>query len=64
MADDNTIDGGPDDGPAMLIFPPGTVFFEPDDIHQVTIQFPDEDAAILFFEFCKDVVSVTSRRKG
>jgi hypothetical protein len=39
----------------MMIFPPGTCFFEPDGIHQVTIQFPDQDSAILFFEWAKDL---------
>jgi hypothetical protein len=46
----------------LMIFPPGTCFFEPDGIHQVTIQFPDQDSAILFFEWAKDLCRNAEKR--
>ena len=42
--------------PRIVIFPTGTYVFPPDDKHQVTIEFPDEDSAIIFFEWCRQVV--------
>jgi len=38
------------------MFPAGTTFYSPDDINRVTIQFPDENSAIMFFEWCRDRV--------
>jgi hypothetical protein len=35
----------------MRIIPPGTYVFEPDGIHQVTLQFPTQDDAIIFYEW-------------
>ena len=54
MSDDSS-----NDRPAesMTIFPMGTHFFAPDDIHQVVIQFPDENSAVLFFEWCRSLVN-------
>jgi hypothetical protein len=51
-----------DDEQTLMLFPPGTVFFEPDPIHQVTIHFPNEDSAIVFFEFCRQIVANTEKR--
>ena len=51
-----------DDEQTMMLFPPGTAFFDPDPLHQVTIQFPDEDSAIVFFEWCRQIVTNTEKR--
>lgn len=45
-----------DDDERITIFPAGTYFHGPDPIHQVTIEFPDEASAILFFEWCRQQV--------
>jgi len=60
-SDDNIYE---DDSQTLTIFPPGTVFFEPDGINQVTIQFPDENSAIVFFEWCRELVKRSEGRKG
>jgi len=39
-----------------LQIPPNTIFFEPDGIHRVIIQFPDQESAILFSESLKQVL--------
>lgn len=36
-----------------LEIPPDTLFYEPDGIHRVTVQFPDADSAIAFYEWFK-----------
>lgn len=36
----------------IVLLPPGTLISPPDPIHRVTLQFPDEDSAIIFFELC------------
>jgi len=48
-----------DDNPAesMTLFPLGTYFYAPDGINRVTIQFPDQDSAIVFFEWCRSLVN-------
>jgi hypothetical protein len=51
-----------DDEQTLMLFPPGTVFFEPDRIHQVTIQFPDADSAVVFFEWCRQIIINTEKR--
>jgi hypothetical protein len=45
----------------MVLFPPNTVFFMPNDIHEVTIMFPDAESAIVFYEFCRQVVIDTEK---
>lgn len=41
--------------PANL-FPAGTDFYAPDDIHRVIVQFPDPDSAVIFFEYIKQLL--------
>ena len=53
-----------DDEQTLMLFPPGTAFFEPDGINRVTIQFPDENSAINFFEFCRQIIINTEKRFG
>lgn len=35
----------------MIVIPEGTTIFEPDGIHQVTLQFPTQEDAIVFYEW-------------
>jgi hypothetical protein len=55
MADDQ------DTPQTMVLFPVGTTFFEPDDINQVTIMFPDADSAIIFSQWCRQLVIDTEK---
>ena len=48
-------DSSDDEQQTMTLFPAGTTFFAPDDIHQVTVQFPDADSAIVFYEWMIDL---------
>ena len=45
----------------IVLFPPNTTFFEPNDIHEVTIMFPDADSAIVFYEWLRQVVIDTEK---
>ena len=40
----------------LLIIPEGTLLYEPDAIHRVTLQFPDEDSAIVFYEWLRELL--------
>lgn len=42
--------------------PPNTSFYEPDAIHQVVIQFPDADSAVLFYEWFKEQMIISGAR--
>lgn len=53
-----------DDESTLTLFPPGTVIFEPDPIHQVIVQFPDENSAIFFVEWCKQVCINGNKRNA
>jgi hypothetical protein len=39
----------------MLVIPAGTLIEEPDPLHRVTLHFPNEDAAIIFFEWARSI---------
>lgn len=39
----------------MQLFPPNTNIYEPDLIHRVVLQFPNENDAIIFFEWCRQI---------
>jgi hypothetical protein len=41
----------------LTIFPPGTNFFEPNEVNEVTIQFPDKESAIVFYEFMRSFIN-------
>lgn len=43
----------------FTLLAPGSLIFEPDDIHQVTVQFPDADSAIIYFEWLRQLVADT-----
>lgn len=45
----------------MQIMPPGTVIYGPDPIHRVTLQFPDADSAVVFYEWCRQVAINTEK---
>ena len=57
MAEDQWAESGSsdDEQQTMTLFPAGTTFFAPDGIHQVTVQFPDADSAIVFYEWMIDL---------
>lgn len=40
----------------MLVIPEGTLLYEPDGIHRVTLQFPDEDSAIIYHEWLRELL--------
>lgn len=40
----------------VTIIPAGTMIFEPDGIHQVTLQFKNADDAIVFYEAFKEIL--------
>jgi len=43
-----------EDGPEdWNVLPSGTQIFAPNGINEVTLQFPDTDAAVIFFEFLR-----------
>jgi hypothetical protein len=39
----------------MEVIPKGTLLYAPDEIHRVTLQFPSENDAIIFYEWVKSV---------
>ncbi|HKN69996.1 MAG TPA: hypothetical protein VJX30_03130 [Terriglobales bacterium] len=45
-----------DEQQTLTLFPAGTVFFEPDGIHQVTVMFPDAESAIVYYEWMKQLM--------
>lgn len=47
-----------DDRPArtFTLLAPGSVIFEPDGIHQVVVQFPDAESAIVYFEWLRQLI--------
>lgn len=47
-----------------LRFPAGTTFWEPDDINRVTVQFPNQDDAIVFYEWLREVMRAVERRES
>jgi hypothetical protein len=53
-----------DDESTLTLFPPNTTIFEPDVIHRVEIQFPDEDSAIFFVEWCKQICINGEKQRG
>jgi hypothetical protein len=57
MPDDNTAD----DQMTLTLFPVGTVVFDVDDINQVTIQFPDNDSAVFYLEWVKQLFIDTEK---
>lgn len=40
------------EGRTMEILPPCTLVYSPDPLNRVTLWFPDQDSAIIFFEWC------------
>lgn len=44
----------------MLIIPKNTTIFEPDAINRVTLMFPDQDSAIIFYEFWREKLGASS----
>ena len=58
MADNN--DNSPNR--TMVLLPAGTTIFAPNDIHEVTVQFPDADSAIVFMEWLKQICIDTERQ--
>ena len=40
----------------MLLIPKGTNIFEPDGINQVTLMFPTQDDAIVFYEYFRQLL--------
>lgn len=48
----------------IQLFPPNTDIYEPDAIHRVVIQFPTENDAIVFFEWCRQICQTQSRENG
>ena len=47
----------------ITLFPAGTTFFEPDAIHQVTVMFPTENDAIVFYEWCLKLCATQEAEK-
>lgn len=45
----------------FMLLPPGSFVFEPNDIHEVTVMFPDADSAILYFEWLKQICIDTEK---
>lgn len=58
VAQKRILDWEDENNPKMTMFPAKTCFFAPDGINQVTIQFPDQDSAIIFFEWCRQLTHV------
>jgi len=48
---------GDDPESTMVLIPVGSTIFEPDDIHQVTVQFPDKESAIVYWGWLCDLCS-------
>lgn len=47
-----------------VYIPPGTTVYAPDGIHRVTVQLPDENSAILFYEFLRQLVIIAERKRA
>lgn len=53
-----------DGAKAVILIPPGTYLYEPDDIHRVTLQFPTQNDAIVFFEILRSLCLCDSVTKN
>ena len=42
-----------DESEPWEVLPPGTNIYAPDELNRVTLEFPDVEAAIYFFEFLR-----------
>jgi len=45
----------------FMLLPPNTTIFEPNDIHEVVVQFPDAESAIVYFEYLRQICIDTER---